>query len=108
LAYSRLDFQTSLRAGASPLPGRVIFLMVPLTPGVEIDELRRALRESEWRRQAAEIKLADRERQLGTAHQTIAAQDHRIVWLTAEVARLGGTAATNSRNDVWRPGPRAA
>jgi hypothetical protein len=75
---------------------------------VQIDELRRALRESEWRRQAAEIKLADRERQLGRAHQTIAAQDRRIVWLTAEVARLGGTAATNGRNGVWRPGPRAA
>ena len=82
--------------------------MMPVTPGVQIDELRRALRESEWRRQAAEIKLADRERQLGTAYQTIAAQDHRIVWLTAEVARLVGTAATNGRNDVWRPGPRAA
>jgi hypothetical protein len=107
LAYSRLDFQTSPRAGASPLPGRAIFMM-PVTPGVQIDELRRALRESEWRRQAAEIKLADRERQLGRAHQTIAAQDRRIVWLMAEVARLGGTAATNGRNDVWRPGPRAA
>jgi hypothetical protein len=38
--------------------------MMPLTPGAQIDELRRALRESEQRRQAAEIKLADRERQL--------------------------------------------
>jgi hypothetical protein len=82
--------------------------MMPVTPGVQIDELRRALRESEWRRQAAEIKLADRERQLGTAHQTIAAQDHRIVWLTAEVDRLGGAATPDSRNDAWRPGPRAA
>jgi hypothetical protein len=108
LAYSRLDFQTSRRAGASPLPDRAIFVMMPVTPGVQIDELRRTLRESERRRQAAEIRLADRERQLGTAHQTIAAQDHRIDWLMAEIARLGGTAATNSRNDVRRPGPRAA
>jgi hypothetical protein len=108
LVYSRLDFQTSLRADASSLPGQAIFLMMPVTPGVQIDELRRTLRESERRRQAAEIKLADRERQLGTAHQTIAAQDQRIVWLMAEIARLGGTAATNSRSDVWRPGPRAA
>jgi hypothetical protein len=78
--------------------------MMPVTPGVKLDELRRALRESARRRQAAEIKLADRERQLGTAHQTIAAQDRQIRWLTAEIARLGGAAATNSRNDVWRPG----
>ena len=41
--------------------------MMPLTPGAQIDELRRLLRESEQRRQAAELKLADRERQLGTA-----------------------------------------
>jgi hypothetical protein len=79
-----------------------------MMPAVQIDELRRALRESERRRQAAEIKLADRERQLGSAHQLIAAQHHRIVWLTAETARLGGTAATNSSDDAWRPGPRAA
>jgi hypothetical protein len=70
--------------------------------------MRRALHESERRRQAAEIKLADRERQLGTAHQTIAAQDQRIGWLTAEIARLGGTTAPNHRNDAWRPGPTAA
>jgi hypothetical protein len=61
---------------------------MPLTPGAQIDELRRALRESEQRRQAAEIKLADRERQLGTACQTVAAQYHRIGSLTAELARL--------------------
>ena len=61
--------------------------MMPLTPGAQIDELRRALRESEQRRQAAEIRLADRERQLGTARQTIAAHDHRIGNLTAELAR---------------------
>jgi hypothetical protein len=68
--------------------------MMPLTPGAQIDELRRALGESEQRRQAAEVKLADRERRLGTARQTIAAQDHRIGWLTAEVARLRGAAST--------------
>ena len=52
--------------------------MMPLTPGGQIDELRRLLKESEQRRQAAEQKLADRERQLGAARQSIAAQDHRI------------------------------
>jgi hypothetical protein len=52
--------------------------MMPLTPDARIDELRRLLRDSEQRRQAAELKLADRERQLGTARQTIATQDHRI------------------------------
>jgi hypothetical protein len=66
--------------------------MMPLTPGAQIDELRRVLRESEQRRQAAEIKLADRERQLGTARQTIAAQDQRIGGMTAELARLKAAA----------------
>jgi hypothetical protein len=33
--------------------------MMPLTPGAQIDELRRAIGESEQRRQAAEFKLAD-------------------------------------------------
>jgi (p)ppGpp synthase/HD superfamily hydrolase len=60
--------------------------MMPLTPGAQIEELRRVLRESEQRRQAAEIKLADRERRLGTASRTIAAQDHRIASLTAQIA----------------------
>jgi hypothetical protein len=69
--------------------------MMPLTPGGQIDELRRLLRESEQRRQAAEVKLADRERQLGTARQTIATQDHRIDGMTAEISRLrGATTAT--------------
>ena len=69
--------------------------MMPPTPRTRIDELRRVLRESEQRRQAAEIKLADRERQLGTARQTIAAQDQRIDEMTAELARLrGATTAT--------------
>ena len=66
--------------------------MMPLTPGAQIDELHRVLRESEQRRQAAEIKLADRERQLGTARQTIATQDHRIGGMTAELTRLRGAA----------------
>ena len=64
--------------------------MMALTPGAQIDELRRALGESEQRRQVAEVKLADRERRLGNACQTIAAQDHRIGWLTAELARMRG------------------
>lgn len=70
--------------------------MMALTPGAQIDELRRVLRESEERRQVAEIKLADRERRLGTARQTIAAQDHRIGWLMAELARLRGAGALAS------------
>jgi hypothetical protein len=68
--------------------------MMPLTPGAKIDELRRAIGESEQRRQAAEIKLADRERRLGTARQTIAAQDRRIGCLMEEVARLRDAAAS--------------
>ena len=66
--------------------------MMPLTAGAQIDELRHLLRESEQRRQAAELKLADRERQLGTARQTIATQDHRIGTMTAELARRRGAA----------------
>jgi hypothetical protein len=72
--------------------------MMPLTPGAQIDELHRVLRESEQRRQAAEIKLADRERQLGTARQTIAAQDQRIGRMTAELARLRGAATATVLN----------
>jgi hypothetical protein len=42
-------------------------IVMPLTPSAQIDELSRLLRESEQRRQAAEVKLADCDRQLGTA-----------------------------------------
>ena len=80
--------------------------MMALTPGAQIDELRRALSESEQRRQAAEVKLADRERRLGTACQTIAAQDHRIGWLTAELARLRGAAAPPELDDYARDASR--
>ena len=72
--------------------------MMPLTAGGQIDELRHHLRESEQRRQAAELKLADRERQLGTARQTIATQDHRIGRMTAELARLRGKATATVLN----------
>jgi hypothetical protein len=72
--------------------------MMPLTPGAQIDELRRLLRESEQRRQAAELKLADRDRQLGTACQTIATQDHRIGSMTAELARLRGATTASKVN----------
>jgi hypothetical protein len=65
--------------------------MMPLTSGAQIDELRRVLRESEQRRQAAEIRLADRERALGTARRTIAAQKHHIGTMVAELARLQTT-----------------
>jgi hypothetical protein len=69
---------------------------MPLTPGAQIDELRRALRESEQRRKAAEIKLADR--QLGTASQTIAAQDDSIGRMAVELARLRGRATATALN----------
>jgi hypothetical protein len=60
--------------------------MMALTPGGQIDELGRALRESERRRQDAEARLADRDRQLGSAFHTIAAQHDRITFLTAQLA----------------------
>ena len=72
--------------------------MMPLTPGAQIDELRRLLRESEQRRQAAELKLADRDRQLGIARRTISTQDHRIGTVTAELARLRGSATATVIN----------
>jgi hypothetical protein len=80
--------------------------MMPLTPGVQIDELRHAMGESEQRRQAAEVKLADCERRLGTARQTIAAQDRRIGWLTTEVARLRDAAASIAPTDYARDARR--
>jgi chromosome segregation ATPase len=69
--------------------------MMPLTAGAQIDELRHLLRESEQRRQSAELKLADRERQLGTARETIATQDRRIGKMTAELAGLRGKATAS-------------
>ena len=75
---------------------------MPITPGAQIDELRRVLAESEQRRQAAEIRLADCERLLGTAHRTIAAQDRRLDWLMAEVAQLRHTAASTAPDDFAR------
>jgi len=59
--------------------------MMALTPGAQIDELFRALRESERRRQAAEVRLADRDRQLGSARQTIALLRDRVTCLTARL-----------------------
>jgi hypothetical protein len=76
--------------------------MMPSTPGARIDELRRALGESEQRRQGAEVRLADCERRLGTARQTIAAQDRRIEWLMAKVARMRGAAASTLPDDYAR------
>jgi hypothetical protein len=76
--------------------------MMPITPGAQIDELRRALAESEQRRQAAEVKLADCGRRLGAARRTIAAQDRRIEWLMAKVARLRDTAASTLPDDYAR------
>ena len=76
--------------------------MMPITPGARIDELRRALGESEQRRQAAEVRLADCGRRLGSARQTIAAQDRRIDWLMAKVAQLRDTAASTVPDDYAR------
>jgi hypothetical protein len=79
---------------------------VPLTPGAQIDELHRVIGESEQRRQAAEVKLADHERRLGTARQTIAARDRQIDWLTAEVDRLRDPAASTVLDDYARDARR--
>jgi hypothetical protein len=49
--------------------------MMPLTPGAQIDELRRAVCESEQRDQAAEVKLAECACRFGAARQTIATQN---------------------------------
>jgi hypothetical protein len=76
--------------------------MMPLAPGAKIVDLRRAIHESAQRRHAAEIKLADCERRLGTARQTIAAQDRRIGWLTSEVTRLRDAAASTGPADYAR------
>jgi hypothetical protein len=40
--------------------------LVPLTVDAQTDEPRRTVRDSEQRRQAAEVKLADRKRRLDT------------------------------------------
>ena len=80
--------------------------MMPVAPGTQIDELRRAIGKSEQRRQAAEVKLADCERRLGVARRTIAAQDRRIGWLTSEVAQLRDTAESTLPADYARDAAR--
>jgi chromosome segregation ATPase len=75
--------------------------MQPLTPGAQIDELRAALRISEQRRQRAEARLADRERQLGTASAVIAAQDQRIDNLRAELELREASTSPTSLNAGW-------
>jgi len=77
---------------------------MPLTPGAQIDELRRALGESERRRQAAEVKLADRERRLGSACQRIAAQDHRIGWRPKSRSCAAVSAPSNHSRQPQRRG----
>ena len=72
--------------------------MQPLTPGAQIDELRAALRISEQRRQQAEARLADRERQLGTASAVIAAQDQRIDNLRAELELREASTSPTTRS----------
>ena len=72
--------------------------MQQLTPGAQIDELRATLQISEQRRQRAEARLADRERQLGTATAIIAAQDQQIDDLRAELATSREAATPR-----WRP-----
>jgi hypothetical protein len=80
--------------------------MMPLTPGAQIDELCRLLRESEQRRQAAETKLADRERHLGIAQRTIAEQRDLIASLTTELASLRGAIASAPHDDYVRDAAR--
>ena len=80
--------------------------MMPITPGAQIDELRRVIGESEQRRQAAEVKLPNCERRLGVARRTIAAQDRRIGWLTSEVAQLRDTALSTLPADYARDAAR--
>jgi septal ring factor EnvC (AmiA/AmiB activator) len=80
--------------------------MVGLTLGAQIDELRRLLRESEQRRQAAEMKLADRERRLGNAARTIAEQRDLIDSLTTELASLRGAIAPDPHEDYVRDAAR--
>jgi len=62
--------------------------MRTLTPGAQIDELSALLRISEQRRQAAEARLADRERQLGLATAITAELDQQIAGLEAELETL--------------------
>ena len=95
--------QMELEAAGLPMHGSAAQeesdeVMMPLTPGAQLDELRRLLRESEQRRQAAEVKLADRERQLGSARQTIDTQDGHIATMTAELTRLRGAKTANVIN----------
>jgi len=59
-----------------------------LTPGAQIDELRAVLQISEQRRQKAEARLADRERQLGYATAIIADLDQHIAELQTESRAL--------------------
>jgi hypothetical protein len=105
LLDSGLGGEAALRLAAATHKGGDC-VMVPLTPGAQIDELRRVVGESEQRRQAAEVKLANRERRLATARQTIAAQDRRIGWLVAEVDRLRDAAASTVRDDYLRDAAR--
>lgn len=74
-----------------------------LTPGLQIDELRAVLRISEQRRQRAEARLADRERQLGTANIIIAAQDEHINELKAELATIRWSLGPLSRDGIDAP-----
>ena len=67
--------------------------MLQSTLSSEIDQLRQAVRESESRRQAAETRLADLQRRLGIARNTIAAQDDEIDMLTGELARARSASA---------------
>jgi len=63
-------------------------MMRNLTPGAQIDELRAVLQISEQRRQKAEARLADRERQLGYATAIIADLDQHIAELQTESRAL--------------------
>lgn len=77
--------------------------MMQLTPGAEIDHLRALLRISEQSRQQAEARLADRERQLGTANKIIAAQDEHIGEIEAELDTIRWSLGPLSTDDMRTP-----
>jgi DNA-directed RNA polymerase specialized sigma24 family protein len=72
----------------------------------QIDKLRHAIGESEQRRQAAEVQLADWQRRLDTTRQTIAAQNRRIAWLVTEFARQQDAGRIERPHDYVRDARR--
>lgn len=74
--------------------------MQQLTPGAQIDELRAALLISEQRRQEAEARLADRERQLGILRAELALRDAATSPIMPAEGQLALISERELRNDV--------